>query len=104
MLTYPSDAINMLRRAGNVVIHHKNLSNYPAAQISVLCENGRKEKEFRATKWCSKHNYQTRQLTAAGLDNHLHRNCFTILHTIKCYYINAVGILLALFTRYPFNG
>lgn len=45
MLMHPSDAIEMLRRIGNIVIYHKDLSNYPAAQIAALCSAARKTEE-----------------------------------------------------------
>ncbi|MDK9607112.1 KilA-N domain-containing protein [Lelliottia wanjuensis] len=43
MLMYPSDAVEMLRRTGMVIIHHKELSNYPAAQLAALCNAASKE-------------------------------------------------------------
>ncbi|HEO9044240.1 TPA: Rha family transcriptional regulator [Enterobacter kobei] len=53
MLIHPSDAIDLIRRAGSIVIYHKDLSNYPAAQIAALCESARKEEEFWAKKMVS---------------------------------------------------
>ncbi|WP_425585420.1 Rha family transcriptional regulator [Yokenella regensburgei] len=43
MLIHPSDAVEMMKRVGYIVIHHKDLSNYPAAQIATLCTAARKE-------------------------------------------------------------
>lgn len=43
MLMYPSDSVEMLRRIGMVIIHHKELSNYPAAQLAALCNAAKKE-------------------------------------------------------------
>lgn len=43
MLLHPSDAVELLRRTGLVVIHHKELSNYPAAQLAALCSAASKE-------------------------------------------------------------
>ncbi|HGW6103949.1 TPA: Rha family transcriptional regulator [Citrobacter werkmanii] len=42
-LMYPSDSVEMLKRIGMVVIHHKELSNYPAAQLAALCNAAKKE-------------------------------------------------------------
>lgn len=49
MLLHPSDAIEMMKRSGYIVIHHMDLSNYPAAQIATLCTAARKEEAHWAS-------------------------------------------------------
>ncbi|HHI2551353.1 TPA: KilA-N domain-containing protein [Klebsiella aerogenes] len=49
MLLHPSDAVEMLRRTGMVIIHHRDLSNYPAAQLAALCNEAKKEE----SRWAS---------------------------------------------------
>ena len=46
MLLHPSYAAELIRRGGYVVIHHKELSNLPAAQIAALCNTALKEESY----------------------------------------------------------
>lgn len=43
LLIHPDSAVEIMRRAGSIVIYHQDLADMPAWKITALCEDTRKE-------------------------------------------------------------